>query len=112
MKIPLYSLKCVIIILRLGLFVWFQARPWYGRFLESYRLMSGVTGERCDCGAKSSDFAKFEPLFEHYASTELIPLLELAPCVSRILIVTIIFWSQGKSNCFNETDGIEHIAFL
>ncbi|KAI1721302.1 rhoGAP domain-containing protein [Ditylenchus destructor] len=59
-----------------------QAKPWYARFLESYRLMSGVAGERCECGAQSSDFAKFAPLFEHYASTELIPLLELAPCGS------------------------------
>lgn len=47
-----------------------------------YSSNNNETFMNCICDCNSSDLEKFAPLFVQRLSIQLIPLLELAPCVS------------------------------
>lgn len=57
-----------------------STKPLNLQFLDMFRLTYGHQ-TLCDCGRNSNDFKRLAEIIEKPGSTELLPLMELAPCV-------------------------------
>ncbi|KAI6177027.1 hypothetical protein M3Y97_00862400 [Aphelenchoides bicaudatus] len=52
------------------------------QFMDVYRMISGQPSF-CECGKDPKEFEKFVKVMERPISTELTPIFELAPCISK-----------------------------